>query len=90
MFSCITYFPDKNVAQCPEYPVLSYTYLVENATTLINITEAARDVTIDGLRENSRYHYQILASNQFGYSPPATPVEIGKLSLRTYLAHVYV
>jgi hypothetical protein len=58
---------------------------VENATTLINITEAARNVTVDGLRENSRYHYQILASNQFGSSSPSTPVEIGKSTHGTFV-----
>jgi hypothetical protein len=57
---------------------------VENATTLINITEAARDVTVYGLRENSRYHYRVLASNQFGSSSPSTAVEVGKSLQRTH------
>jgi hypothetical protein len=64
---------------------MSYTYLVENATTLINITEAARNVTVDGLRENSRYHYQVLVSNQFGSSSPSTAVEVGQSLQRTSL-----
>ena len=59
-------------------------YLVdseENATTQlqINVTQATRGITVDGLRENSCYHYQVEASNQFGSSRPSTPVEIGNL-----------
>jgi hypothetical protein len=55
----------------------------ENRTTQVNVTdtdsEASTQVTVDGLRRNSQYHYQILASNQFG-SSSSTPVEIGEIN----------
>jgi hypothetical protein len=48
----------------------------------VNVTDpqVSTNITVSALRENSQYHYQILASNQFGSSLPSTPVEIGKVT----------
>jgi hypothetical protein len=75
----------QNESQCPDF---SYTLTVclvgsvEKRTIQVNITdpEVSTNITVDGLRENSRYRYQILASNQFGSSSPSTAVEIGEIN----------
>lgn len=71
---------------CPEYPVHSYTLVVEDSEgNMTTHTSQATDhmdtvtITVSGLRKNSRYSYYVLATNQFGDSNPSTPVSVGKM-----------
>ena len=68
---------------CPEYPVLNYTLVVVNSEGGITtqISQAPGDVVniaISGLREDTCYIYQVLATNQFGNSNPSISVEVCK------------
>jgi hypothetical protein len=59
----------------------------ESSTIHVNVTYAGAttSLTVDGLRKNSQYRYQIQASNKFGSSPPSTPVEISMVMALVYL-----
>ena len=41
-------------------------------------------IDISDLREDTRYNYHVLATNQFGNSNSSTPVEISKHSSENY------
>ena len=73
----------QDVTSCPEYPVHNYTLVVVDSegnrtTQTSQATGDVVNIAISGLRENLRYSYHVIATNQFGDSNRSTPVEIGE------------
>ena len=72
---------------CPDYPVLSYTVVLEDAggAQRAMVTGNSTDIRVDGLAEDMGYTYHIRAANQFGNSDDSSPVEICE-----YLNNIYM
>ena len=76
---------------CPDYPVLSYTVVVEDAggAEIALVTTNTTNISIDGLAEDMRYTYHIIATNQFGNSSDSNPVDICKPVCFSTLVIIY-
>ena len=92
MFDHVSLFSIQDIS-CPQYPVHNYTLVVVdsegNRTT--QTSQATGDIVsiaISGLRENTRYRYHVIATNQFGDSNRSTPVKIGEK--KTFFKCVHV
>ena len=68
------------MAVCPDYPVLSYTVVLENAgdAQRATVTGNHTNIRIDGLAEDLNFTYYIRAANQFGNSSTSSPVKFCK------------
>ena len=72
---------------CPDYPVLSYTVVLEDAggAQRTMVTGNSTDINIDGLAEDMGYTYHIRAANQFGNSNDSSPVKLCKQFAHLFL-----
>ena len=61
---------------CPDYPVLSYTVVLEDAdgAQRAMVTGNSTNIRVDGLAEDMGYAYHIRAANQLGNSDDSSPV----------------
>ena len=87
---CVFFLDMQAVNSCPEYPVHNYTLVVvdsegNRATQTSQATGDIVNIAISGLREDTRYSYQVLGTNQFGDSNPSSPVDIGKHSSENWV-----
>ena len=66
---------------CPDYPVLSYTVVMEDdgGSPIEQVTDSSTTISISGLTEDLSYSYHIIGSNQFGNSRESAPVQFCKL-----------
>ena len=71
---------------CPDYPVTSYSLVLEdsdgNQTVYVpedSQTDDLVNIVVEDLREDTIYHFYILAENQFGNSSGFVPIRIGEL-----------
>ena len=69
----------QNAALCPEFPILSYTVVVEDMyrNRTVYISSATMDVSI-ALLEDMHYSFFVVVTNQFGNSSGSTPVTISE------------
>ena len=64
---------------CPDYPVTSYTVVVEDSDgAQIKITSNSSEISVANLTEDSSYKYHVIPTNQFGDGIPSTPFEFRK------------
>ena len=73
-------FSIQDVSSCPEYPVHNYTLVVVDSegsrtTQTSQATGDIVNIAISGLRENTRYSYYVIATNEFGDSNPSARQE---------------
>ena len=66
---------------CPDYPVLSYTVVLENADGVqvgLVVANNSTNISVDGLAQDMSFTYHIRARNQFGSSDDSNLVDFGK------------
>ena len=65
---------------CPDYPVTSYTVVVEDSSgvEVARITDNHTQISIGNLTADLSYTYYIIPMNQFGDGMASTPLTFGE------------